>query len=122
MASLQFYFILPFLCFIFVFIFITFFYYRNGYIPGEGIAPLPIENTSVIDMSVSEGSLIDILLDELMKVEKAEYDGQARSIEHDIINHQHYLIMEHVSVMVECQWSDQVTTYKVEVWDFHPYG
>ena len=86
-----------------VFIFITFFYYRNGYIPGEGIAPLPIENTSVIDMSVSEGSLIDILLDELMKVEKAEYDGQARSIEHDIINHQHYLIMEHVSVMVECQ-------------------
>ena len=58
---------------------------------------MPIERTSVIDMSVSEQSLINLLLEELMKVEKAEYEGQARSIEHDIINHQHYLNSEHVS-------------------------
>ena len=64
---------------------------------GEGIVRFPVEQTSVIDLSVSEESLINLLLDELMKVEKAEYDGQSRSIEHDIINHQHYLNLEHVS-------------------------
>ena len=64
---------------------------------GEGIARFPIERTSVIDMSVSQQSLINLLLEELMKVEKAEYEGQARPIEHDIINHQHYLNSEHVS-------------------------
>ena len=74
-------------------------YSGHAYIPGEGIAPVPIESMSVIDMSVSEGSLINVLLDELMKVEKTEYEGQARSIEHDIINHQFYLNMEYVSTL-----------------------
>ncbi len=64
---------------------------------GEGVARLPIHRLSVIDISACESGIVNNLLDELMRVEKPEYESQSRSIDHDIINHQYDLNDEHVS-------------------------
>ncbi|XP_038044677.1 dynein heavy chain domain-containing protein 1-like [Patiria miniata] len=53
---------------------------------GSGFAPLPIEDTSVIDLSISTQRLTDRLLQHIMKIERPEFYGQWRSIEGDIHN------------------------------------
>ncbi|XP_022080100.1 dynein heavy chain 6, axonemal-like [Acanthaster planci] len=53
---------------------------------GSGFAPLPIEDTSVIDLSISPQGLTDRLLKHIMLIERPEFHGQWRSIEGDIHN------------------------------------
>ena len=61
------------------------------------MSDLPVEKTCVIDMATSQEGVIDKLMDEIMAVERPEFEGQKKSIESDLLHHQHELNREHVS-------------------------
>ena len=54
---------------------------------GEGLVPLPLSRTSVIDMAVSYEGVRDLLLIDTLALERPEYDGQERSLEGDVSLH-----------------------------------
>lgn len=64
---------------------------------GDGIHSIPLHRMCIINMGLSDESIINHLLIETMKVERKEFEGQKRSNENDIILHRQRLAKEHVS-------------------------
>lgn len=64
---------------------------------GEGIAELPLQKMSAIDMAVSQEGIVDMLLTDLMRVERPEFGSQKKSIEGDLIHHRHEINRENVT-------------------------
>lgn len=68
------------------------------YMKGEGLVPLPVSKTCVIDMTLSQEGLTNRLLLETLTLERPEYDGQRRSLERDLSLHQHQILSAQVIV------------------------
>lgn len=66
------------------------------YVRGDETRQLPIGHCNVIDLSLSQQSHIDKLLTDIMRVERPEFETQARSIEGGILHHKQELLEEHV--------------------------
>ena len=64
---------------------------------GDGMMDLPIEQTCVVDMTVSQEGIIDRLIAHVMEVERPEFEGQRRSIQSDLLHNQAELKKEHVN-------------------------
>ena len=64
---------------------------------------LPIQYTSVIDLSVSPQGLTDHLLRDVLAFEKPEFEGQWRSIEKDIRDQEMSLQQADVSRSTSCK-------------------
>ncbi|XP_062587861.1 dynein heavy chain domain-containing protein 1-like, partial [Saccostrea cucullata] len=65
------------------------------FLKGDGIHAVPLHRMCIINMSLSDESIINHLLIETMKVERKEFEGQKRSNENDIILHRQRLAKEH---------------------------
>ncbi|XP_078321880.1 dynein heavy chain domain-containing protein 1-like isoform X9 [Crassostrea virginica] len=65
------------------------------FLRGDGIHSIPLHRMCIINMSLSDESIINHLLIETMKVERKEFEGQKRSNENDIILHRQRLAKEH---------------------------
>uniref|UniRef100_A0A8W8M9M4 AAA+ ATPase domain-containing protein n=1 Tax=Magallana gigas TaxID=29159 RepID=A0A8W8M9M4_MAGGI len=65
------------------------------FLKGDGIHSIPLHRMCIINMGLSDESIINHLLIETMKVERKEFEGQKRSNENDIILHRQRLAKEH---------------------------
>lgn len=72
------------------------------HIRGDETRQLPIDHSSVVDLTLSQQSHIDMLLTDIMRVEKPEFETQTRSIEGGILHHKEELNEEHVRVPANC--------------------
>jgi hypothetical protein len=68
------------------------------YMLGEGLAPLPLSKTCVIDMSLSQEGVANCLLTETLTLERPEYEGQKRSLERDLTLHEQQMINAEVGI------------------------
>ena len=78
------------------------------------MADLPTEQTCVIDMSISQEGVIDRLLFGVMEVERPEFEGQRKSIQSDMLHHQHELNKEHVRTTLSYGKEDSILI--LETW------
>lgn len=88
------------LVFLFIYIYTSLFWTKCSVfitVTGDGIHSIPLHRMCIINMSLSDESIINHLLIETMKVERKEFEGQKRSNENDIILHRQRLAKEHVS-------------------------
>lgn len=69
-------------------------------VSGDGIVKLPVSQTMVLDLQLSQEGIVDRLLTVLLDVERPDVDVRKKAIEADLIHHQHRLNELHVSV----QW------------------
>ncbi|XP_070566099.1 dynein heavy chain domain-containing protein 1-like isoform X2 [Ptychodera flava] len=60
-------------------------------IKGPGLLPLPIQHTSVVDLSVSQQAVFDRVLRVTLSIERPEYENQYRSIESDLRHYKQQL-------------------------------
>ena len=67
---------------------------------GDGIGELPVQKMSPIDMSLSQELIIDTILTEILKTDRPEFDGQRRTMDRDLINHQRELNDQHVGYCI----------------------
>ena len=67
------------------------------FLRGDGLHNIPIHRMCIINMGLSDEAIINLLLNETMRVERKEFEGQKRSNENDIIRHRQKLVAEHVS-------------------------
>ena len=57
------------------------------FMPGAGQYPLPFSKVSTISMSASRHGICDLLLEDTLRLERPEFDGQLRSVERDVSLH-----------------------------------
>ena len=57
------------------------------FMPGTGQYPLPFSKVSTISMSPSRDGICDLLLEDTLRLERPEFDGQLRSVERDVSLH-----------------------------------
>lgn len=75
------------------------------FMPGEGLVPLPVAKTCVIDMSVSHEGVRDLLFIDTLNLERPEFDGQQRSLERDLTLHRQQVVQAKVCVyFMACGW------------------
>nr|XP_006818816.1 PREDICTED: uncharacterized protein LOC100376274 [Saccoglossus kowalevskii] len=61
------------------------------HIKGTGLLPLPIQQCSVVDLSLSQQGVFDKVLKIVLDIERPEYENQYRSIESDLKHYQQQL-------------------------------
>jgi len=66
------------------------------YMKGDGLVPLPLSKTCVIDMTLGQEGLASRLLLETLTLERPEYEGQKKSLERDLSLHQHQILAAQV--------------------------
>lgn len=59
---------------------------------------IPYGHCNLVDLSLSQQAHIDSLLDDVMKIEKPDYEAQARSIKGGVLHHKQELNAEQVGL------------------------
>ena len=67
---------------------------------GDDTRQVPYGHCNLIDLSHSQQAHIDCLLDDIMRIERPDYEAQARSIEGGILHHKQELNAEQVLIII----------------------